>query len=680
MKKIRILLSVSALFAFQAQAAIDSVDFTPSTVCEGTSTTFTSTSVVSGGVTITDWNWDLDGDGQFDDAFGPSINFQFNTPGTYNVGLQIITDAAETAGAYKLINVNPVPVADFSAPDVCEGTASLLTDQSTIDNSNGDVITSWEWDIDNDGLYDNAVGTSVTNDFMTASTYVVGLQVTSDKGCQSTTTENVTVDPMPTVSFTVAEVCLGNQTELNAVSTVSSGLITDYDWELNGNGFFDDASTAAITNQFSADGDYQVGLQVTSDQGCVNDTFQLVTIVPFPFVGFTFSNECQDTDIPFTNTTNNVVGSIGYAWSFGLQGTSTDESPNFTFTSAGEQEVELIGLTSFGCADTSTQTITIYPTPAADFTATEVCIGQTTNFTSTTDPKGSVIQNYVWDFADQNMGTGATPFHTYNQPDSFLVELIAYTTDGCRDTVENMVYVWPLPTPDITAGGPLQFCDGESVDLTVDPVGTPTLWSTGENTQTITVDTTGIYEVIIIDDKGCQGEDNISVLSWLLPDLTISNDTTVSLGEPVPLWVSGASFYDWVADTYLDDATSDMPISSPKESITYTVTGTDNNGCRSTIDVSIEVLVDYNLKPVNLFTPNGDGVNDRFYIGNIECYSDCQLKVYNRWGLEVYSTNSYINDWKGTFNEDPLPDGTYYYIIECDGREDRFDGAVTILR
>jgi gliding motility-associated-like protein len=93
------------------------------------------------------------------------------------------------------------------------------------------------------------------------------------------------------------------------------------------------------------------------------------------------------------------------------------------------------------------------------------------------------------------------------------------------------------------------------------------------------------------------------------------------------------------------------------------------------------VNVDYNLKPVNLFTPNGDGANPRFYVGNIECYSDCVVRVYNRWGLEVFSSNGYQNDWTGDdFNGDPLPDGTYYYIIECDGREDRFDGAVTILR
>jgi gliding motility-associated-like protein len=521
----------------------------------------------------------------------------------------------------------------------------------------------------------------------------VGLQVTSDQGCQSTTTENVTVDPMPTVSFSVAEVCLGNETELTASSTVSSGQVTDYDWELSGNGFFDDASGSMITNQFSADGDYQIGLQVTSDQGCVNDTFQLVTIAPFPFVGFLTDDACQSQPVEFTNITNNVVGTITYDWTFGNEGTSSDFEPTFTFSGAGPATVQLIGTTSFGCADTMTQIVEVFPTPEADFTFTEVCIGNTTNFTNITDPKGSTIQNYFWDFGDQNTDGGSDPFHYYTQPDSFLVTMVAYTTDGCRDTVEHYVNVWALPSPVITGDGPLQFCEGDDVVLTVNPEGTPTIWSTGELTQSITVDTTGLYEVQITDDHGCNGQTQVNVYSTLLPELTLSNDTSVSLGEDVPLWVSGAEFYQWVAETYLDSPTSDSPTSSPKESITYTVTGeqthTTSDGiqysCFSSDQVTIEVLVDYNLKPVNLFSPNGDDVNDRFYVGNLECYEDCIVKVYNRWGAEVYSSDRDEDEdgdgfWTGARGGDELPDGTYYYTIECDGKEDRFDGAVTILR
>lgn len=678
----RILFSILTLIAFQAHATIDAVDFSTTLVCEGSQTTLTSTSTVSGGATITNWNWDLDADGQFDDAFGPSISYQFNNAGTFNVGLQIVTDMDPPAAAYKLITVNPVPVADFSAPDVCEGTVSALADQSTIASGS---ISNWQWDLDNDGLYDDATGSVIANDFVNAGSYVVGLQVTSDQGCQATTTENVTVDPMPTVGFSVTNVCLGNQTELNAISTVSSGQVVSYEWELNGNNFFDDATGMAITNQFSADGDYQIGLRVTSDQGCVHDTFQLVTIAPFPFVGFLTDDACQNQPVDFENITNNVVGSIDYSWTFGLEGTSTEFEPSFTFSSAGPAQVTLIGITSYGCADTMVQTVEVFPTPQADFTFTEVCLGFVTNFTNVTDPKGSTIQNYFWDLGDQNTDGGVNPFHTYISPDSFLVTMVAYTTDGCRDTVQHYVNVWPLPDPEITSDGPLQFCYGEDVTLTVNPAGTPTLWSTGETTQSVTVDTTNTYEVQITDEHGCLGQEQIDVLSWLLPDLTISNDTTVSLGENVPLWVQGAADYDWSPETYLLNYDPILPndtITSynPKENITYTVIGTDYNGCQSEISVSISVLMDYNLKPVNLFTPNGDGSNERFYVGNIDCYSDCVLKVYNRWGLEVYSSNAYKNDWTGTFNNDPLPDGTYYYVIECDGREDRFDGAVTILR
>lgn len=679
MKKMRILFSVLTLIAFNASATIDVVDYTTTLVCQGSQTTFTSTSVVSGGATITNWNWDLDADGQFDDAFGPTINFQFNSAGVYNVGLQIVTDMDPPQAVYKLITVNPVPNADFSAADVCEGTATQLNDQSSV--SSGSIV-SWEWDLDNNGVYDDANGSTVNNDFGTAGSYVVGLLVTTDQGCQATTNENVTVDPMPTVSFSASEVCLGDETELTGISSVSSGQVTDYDWELNGNGFFDDASGTTITNQFVSDGNYQIGLRVTSDQGCANDTFQLVTIAPYPIVLFSFDNACQNTLVQFTNLSQNVVGSITYDWTFGLQGSSTDVNPSFSFNGAGPTQVQLIGTTSFGCADTLTQTLTVHPTPEADFAFTEVCVGYATEFTNITDPKGSTIQNYYWDFGDQNTSGSVNPFHNYVEPDSFLVTMIAYTVNGCRDTVQHYVNVWSRPTPQITSDGDLYFCYGESVNLTVNPAGNPTIWSNGGITQTVTVDTTGIYAVQITDQNGCKGETNIQVVSWLLPDLTISNDTTISLGENVPLWVDGAQTYVWSPDTYLDDPNSSTPTSyDPFENITYTVVGTDANGCQSEASVTINVSMDYNLKPVNLFTPNGDDANERFYVGNIDSYSDCTLKVYNRWGLEVYSSNSYQNDWTGKdMNGDQLPDGTYYYIIECDGRDDRFDGAVTILK
>ncbi len=695
MKKMRILFSILTFGALQAHATVDAVDFQTTLVCAGSQTTLTSTSTVSGGATITDWNWDLDADGQFDDASGPSISYQFPAAGVYNVGLQIITDMDPPAAAYKLITVNPVPTANFSAPDVCEGTVSALADQSTI-SGNGS-ITNWEWDLDNDGLYDNATGSVIAHDFVNAGSYIVGLQVTSDQGCQSTTTENVTVDPMPTVEFTATEICLGNQTELEGTTTIASGQVVSYEWELNeefGMTPYNDATGQSTTYQFGADGNYQIGLQVTSDQGCVNQAVQVVTIAPFPFVGFVTGNACQSQIVNFENTTNNIVGTIDYDWTFGNEGTSTDYEPTFTFSGAGAVQVTLIGTTSFGCADTMIQTVQVYPTPLADFTFTEVCIGEETEFTNQTDPKGATIDEYDWFFGDGDQGFGNNPSHEYATADSFLVAMVASTTDGCYDTVEHYVNVWALPVPVITSDGPLEFCDGEQVTLSVSPMGDVRLWSTGDDTQSTTVDTTGNYNVQIIDMHGCKGNADVDVVSHLLPEITVSNDTLISLGQSVTLWAEGADHsYSWSPETYLDDPTIQTPESiTPKETITYTVTGGDIHYyigvpfyCYSSADVTVEVNVDYNLGPVNLFTPNGDNSNTRFYIENLECYEDCIVKVYNRWGTEVYSSDKDEDEddsgfWIGTRGGDELPDGTYYYIIECDGKEDRFDGAVTIFR
>ena len=114
--------------------------------------------------------------------------------------------------------------------------------------------------------------------------------------------------------------------------------------------------------------------------------------------------------------------------------------------------------------------------------------------------------------------------------------------------------------------------------------------------------------------------------------------------------------------------------------ITYTVTGTDENGCVNSTEVTIEVIADYNFVTYNLFSPNGDNVNDYFEIKNIELYDDCNVVVYNRLGSKVFEADGYTNDWDGTYEGKELPDATYYYVITCEGTEKVYDGPISILR
>lgn len=123
-------------------------------------------------------------------------------------------------------------------------------------------------------------------------------------------------------------------------------------------------------------------------------------------------------------------------------------------------------------------------------------------------------------------------------------------------------------------------------------------------------------------------------------------------------------------------------------------------GCDTTFSSNIIVLP-VKLKIPNVFTPNGDGINDFFIIDNDpaggadegkdettrgfehesynplrDYYLRTELTIFNRWGRVVYKSSDYRNDWDGG----NLPDGTYFYVLECVGERDnhRYQGSVAI--
>jgi gliding motility-associated-like protein len=105
----------------------------------------------------------------------------------------------------------------------------------------------------------------------------------------------------------------------------------------------------------------------------------------------------------------------------------------------------------------------------------------------------------------------------------------------------------------------------------------------------------------------------------------------------------------------------------------YTVTATDECG-RTASDVAIITVICDVIIP-NVITPNGDGSNDIFEIVGIEYVSNT-VRIFNRWGQEVYSANNYRNQWNGG----DLPDGTYYYEVSVSRKDEPYTGHLTILR
>ncbi len=97
------------------------------------------------------------------------------------------------------------------------------------------------------------------------------------------------------------------------------------------------------------------------------------------------------------------------------------------------------------------------------------------------------------------------------------------------------------------------------------------------------------------------------------------------------------------------------------------------------IDVSCAAVED-TLIIYNALSPNNDGVNEVFKILNIEQYPKNTVTVYNRWGNLVFTEDSYMNTWKGTYHSADLPDGTYFYQIDLGDKRRKYTGYLQIQR
>jgi gliding motility-associated-like protein len=156
----------------------------------------------------------------------------------------------------------------------------------------------------------------------------------------------------------------------------------------------------------------------------------------------------------------------------------------------------------------------------------------------------------------------------------------------------------------------------------------------------------------------------------------------VTLGESAQLTVSGGdpgTGYNWLPDQWLDDSTSDSPVTTPEQTTTYEVSGTIN-GCPVTDFVTITVGPPITV--YNTFTPNGDGINDTWSLDGIEKFENASVTVYDRWGQLIFRSIGYAQPWDGTNKGKKLPTGTFYYVIELNSLDVNIEpltGAVAII-
>lgn len=251
----------------------------------------------------------------------------------------------------------------------------------------------------------------------------------------------------------------------------------------------------------------------------------------------------------------------------------------------------------------------------------------------------------------------------------------------------------------IDAGPYRKVCPDSTVQLGASPTasgGTPPIsynWqpSTGLNTTTAqnpraTVRYTTTYTVTATDGDGKSISDTVTIFAWPY-NVNAGADHTIQQGQTITLQgaiYNGYTSFSWVSlpSSGMYNTNTLTPDVFPLLTTSFILIGVYPHGCLARDTAIVYVIPSNQLYFYNTFTPNGDGSNDHFFIGNIEKYPDNVLEIYNRYGQKVYNKTGYTNEWDGKYLNEELPAGTYFYVLDPKSPllPGKYKGSVTIVR
>lgn len=619
------------------------VNFSNTTACFGTGTSFTDLSTIASG-TISTWNWNF-GDGSNSTIQNPVHIYSW--PGTYTVTLIASSGNGCADTMTASVTVNPSPVADFASTAACKGTITDFTDHSSMLNGS---ITGYAWNF-GDGNTSSLQNPSHL--YATDGTFTATLIVTSDLGCTDTITHPVIVHPLPVAAITAPAVCLNNPTEFTDGSTVTSGTVNGWYWE------FGDGTSSNNQNPihtYNTDGTYTILLVATSNNGCVDSTTVNVTVYPLPQAGFANQDVCLNNLTTFTDSSSVSSGTItGWSWNFGDGGTSTQQNPSHNYAAYGTYQVSLIATSNFGCSDTISQAVNVFPLPVPMFSTAAVCYGTGTGFFNQTTISGGGNVTCYWNFGDGSTDTVLNPVHVFAAPGIYNVTMTATTMQGCTGTITLPVQVYDLPMAyfngtDVCLNNPTMFNDAS----TAPPGGILVTWNwtfgdggTSNSKNPIhTYTLPGIYNVTltVTSNLGCSDlySDSVQVFKAPLPVISANYGC---ITEPVTLIntedslnLSGSTFNWSFGDGTTSQAISPTHIYQIPGHYTITLEVINPAGCRATTTTDVDIYP----APDASFTANNGCAGTQVQFTNTSTISSGTIVGY-QWYFGDSTTSALAN-------------------------------------
>ena len=610
--------SCSMTITYMAPASCVSCNATAgptSTICQGESVQLTAT----GGVT---YSWS-----PTTGLSNPNISNPIASPSSTTTYTVTTTDSQGcTASASVLITVTPSPTLTVTASpqNICVGQNSILT-------ANGASTYSWST---------GASTASITVTPTTTTTYTV----TGYNGsCSSSATVvvNVSTNLNVTINANPPSVCIGG----TSVLTASGG--STYSWSTGG-------STASITVTPTATTTYTV--TGSSGVGCSNTATVTVTVGSSPTISITAAP--QSICIGGTSVLT-ASGASTYSWSTGGSTASITVTPTTTTT------YTVTGSSGVGCSGTATVSVTVNPLPTVsiDPSQSSICSGTSVILTANSDISGT---SFIW--SNNISGNNITVI-----PSTTTTYAVTGTTNqGCTGTASVTINVSQPPIIDYTT---TQSHCGQSDGNIITNVtgGIPPFiyqWSNGANTSNLNNIPAGNYNLTITDANGCSSTINITLVEASKPQANFAPKPQITtIDDPIIYFENysiGASSYQWdFGDGYSSTYFSPTHAYDFPGVYHVVLSVSDQYGCVDTVGANIIINDITNIFLPNAFTPNGNNINELYNImGTGIDPSTFEMRIFDRWGKQLFYTTDYSASWDGTYNGEPVPQGSYIIAIK----------------
>jgi gliding motility-associated-like protein len=424
-------------------------------------------------------------------------------------------------------------------------------------------------------------------------------------------------------------------------------------------------------------GQYVYTVVATGLNGIACTDTTIVTVSPKPTIGAdTTLKICTGSTVNLTT----LYTTTGFTTNWTLGGVTVTNPAAVGVAGL----YRLIATNATGCTDTAFVNLVV---SVVNGTVTSTNANCTTNGIITiTNPSGIAPYQYA-------ISTAPTVFQLTN---TFSATNGSYTITikdslGCTTTkpiaiglTNNLVVSSRLDTT---------ICKGGSVVLNTVGNATSYVWSpsAGLNNASIaspTASPTASTHYVVNATLGqCTATDDVNVTVEQAILLNAGSDVVLVIGDQTQLnaTATGGNINSilWAPPAGLSSTNILSPIAKPTATTLYTLSVTNDRGCIATDDLLVTVIP-YCVKVKNAFTPNGDGNNDLWQIyEDYGCLKNISLFVFNRYGNKVFESKDYHNNWDGTYNGKPVPDATYYAVINftmITGRVVTIKTDLTILR